>query len=104
MVSGGLGFWPLKIVRSRKLTLVVECSCVKWRLGWKVFRSCRNDASVSAVSVQMMKMSSMYRVKVSGLIFCVCRNEVMMEDIKMLAIVGENAAPIAVPLICWKMW
>ena len=62
------------LVRSRKLTLVVECSCVKWRLGWKVFRSCRNDASVSAVSVQMMKM---YCVKVSGLI---CRNEVMMED------------------------
>ena len=26
-----------------------------------------------------------------------------MVDMKMLAIVGEKAAPMAVPLICWKV-
>ena len=31
---------------------------------------------------------------------CVSRKDLMIEDIKMLAIVGENAAPIAVPFIC----
>ena len=78
--------WKVWAFEDCKLTLVVECSCVTWRLGWKVFRSCRNDASVSAVSVHMMKMSSMYRVKVSGFIFCVCRNEVMLEE------------------RCWQLW
>ena len=34
--------------------------------------------------------------------FCVRRNPLIMVDIKILAIVGENAAPIAVSLICWK--
>ena len=27
----------------------------------------------------------------------------MIVDMKMLAMVGEKAAPMAVPLICWKM-
>ena len=58
--------------------------------------------SSCVVSVQMRKMSSMYRVRTRGLMFCVRRNPLIMVDIKILAIVGENAAPIAVSLICWK--
>ena len=33
---------------------------MKVRLGWKWLRSFRKDISVSVVSVQIMKMSSMY--------------------------------------------
>ena len=73
---------------------------MKVRLGWKRLRSFRKDISVSVVSVQMMKMSSMYLATVWGWMGCVSRKDLMMEDIKMLAIVGENAAPIAVPFIC----
>ena len=58
----------------------------------------------SAVSVQMMKMSSIYLARVSGLMGCVCRNDLKTEDMKILAIVGEKAAPMAVPFTCWKMW
>ena len=31
---------------------------------------------------------------------CVSRKDLMVEDITMLVIVGENAASIAVPFIC----
>ena len=31
---------------------------------------------------------------------CVCRKSLSMVDINMLAIVGENGAPIAVPFTC----
>lgn len=36
---------------------------VKWRLGWKEFKSLRNVMSFSKVSGQIWKMSSMYLVK-----------------------------------------
>ena len=35
---------------------------------------------------------------------CVCKKVFRVVDIKMFAIVGEKAAPVAVPLICWNMW
>ena len=56
------------------------------------------------VPVQMRKMSSIYRASVRGLTFCVRRKAFIVVDIKILAMVGEKAAPMAVPLICWKMW
>ena len=58
---------------------------------------------MSAESVQIMKMSSMYHVISSGCLCCVCRKSLRIADIKMLVTVGENGAPIAVPLICWKV-
>ena len=51
------------------------------------------------VSVQMMKMSSIYLATVSGLMGCVCRKDLRTEDIKILPIVGEKGAPMAVPFI-----
>ena len=79
-----------------------ECLKVKWRLGWKEFRSLRNVVRFSKVSGQMRKMSSMYLVRMVGFIFCWLRKPRRMCDMKMLAMVGEKLAPIDVPLICWK--
>ena len=42
-------------------------------------------------------MSSMYLVISRG---CVFRKSFRITDINMFAMVGENGAPIAVPLIC----
>ena len=47
-----------------------------------------------------MNMSSMYRVSRSGAIDWVVKKLQRIIDIK--AIVGENIAPMAVPLTCWK--
>lgn len=52
------------------------------------------------VSVHTIKMSSIYRVITKGFIVCVFKKFLIIVDMKMFAIVGENAAPIAVPLIC----
>ena len=41
----------------------------------------------------------MYLATVGGWIGCVSMKDLMMEDINMLVIVGENATPIAVPFI-----
>lgn len=37
-----------------------------------------------------------------GLRDWVCRNPCKVTDRKILAMLAENAAPTAVPLICWK--
>lgn len=58
---------------------------------------------MSAESVQIMKILSMYRVISKGCLCCVCRKSLRIADIKMLATVGENGAPMAVPLNCWKV-
>ena len=55
---------------------------------------------LSVESVQIMKMSSMYLVVSSGWIGCASKKSLRIVDIKMLAMVGENVAPMAVPLIC----
>ena len=52
------------------------------------------------MSVQMMKISSIYLARVSGLMGCVSRNDLKTEDMKILAIVGEKVAPMAVPFTC----
>ena len=46
----------------------------------------RKVLSSSRFLVQSKKMSSMYLVKTSGLLFCVWRKSLIMNDIKMLAI------------------
>ena len=50
-----------------------------------------------------MKMSSMYRARRSGLWAWVLRNLRRTTDRKILAIVGEKAAPIAVLFTCWNV-
>ena len=71
---------------------------MKWRLEWKNFSSVRKVLSSSRFPVQSRKMSSMYLVKTSGLFFCVWRKSLILtHDINILATVGENTAPIAVP-------
>ena len=45
----------------------------------------------------------MYRYSRTGLWCCVPRKFCSVTDKKMLAIVGENAAPIAVPWVCWNV-
>ena len=90
-------------MRSRKSIVDDECLCVNCRLVWKELSSRRKESSVSAESVQIMKMSSMYRVISNGCLCCVCRKFLRITDIKMLATVDENGVPIAVPLICWKV-
>ena len=58
---------------------------------------------LSVESVQIINMSSMYLVMSSGCIRCVCRKSLSIVDMKMLAMVGENVAPMVVPLICWNV-
>ena len=50
-----------------------------------------------------MKLSSIYLLINRGITSCADRNLVRIVDIKMLASVGEKAAPIAVPLTCWNI-
>ena len=87
-------------MRSRKSTVCGECWNIKCRLGWKSLSAVKKDCKVLTVSVHIIKMSSMYRVSRSGCVCCVLRNLSSIADIKMLAMVGEKAAPMAVPLIC----
>ena len=47
------------MVRSRKSMECGDCWFVKFRFGWNEFKLLRKDVSLSVVSVQMMKMSSM---------------------------------------------
>ena len=90
------------MLRSKKLTEWSECSCVNVRFGWKLLRPRRKEFRWSKVSVQMIKMSSMYRARRSGLMFWEARKFLRIVDRNMFAMVGEKAAPIAVPFICWK--
>lgn len=80
-----------------------DCLCVNCRLVWKELRSWRKESRVSVESVQIINISSIYLVSSSGCICCVCRKSRRIVDIKILAIVGEKGAPIAVPLICWNV-
>ena len=77
-----------------------DCSCVKFKLVWKELRLVRKLFSSSVVSVQIMNMSSMYRLNVSGL---VVEKYITTVDMYMFAMVGEKAAPIAVPFVCWNV-
>ena len=56
------------IVRSRKSMVRCDCLCVKFKLVWKELRLVRKLFSSCVVSVQIMNMSSMYRLNVSGLV------------------------------------
>ena len=53
---------------------------------------------------QSIKMLSIYLVMKMGWRCCGrdFRNFLMTTDVKMFAIVGEKAAPMAIPWICWK--
>ena len=51
---------PLKMVRSRKSTLVVELSWVNLIVGWDWLRYLMNSLSSDGGPSQMHKMSSMY--------------------------------------------
>ena len=64
---------------------------------------CLKVVRLSVESVQIIKMSSMYQVMSSGCICCVCMKSLSIVDMKMLAMVDENVAPMAVPLICWNV-
>ena len=48
----------------------------------------------------MITISSIYLAMASGWMGCVSRKDLMIVERKILAIVGENAAPIAVPEKC----
>ena len=67
-------------------------------LGWNWFRAIRNWSSVSGFS-QITKISSMYLTSRSGGCCCVFRKFLSITNMNM---VGEKAAPMAVPCICWK--
>ena len=76
---------------------VGECVNVKFREGWKALRAVKND---SRSSVLLSQIRRMYCFKSRGRCSCVCKNRRRNTDMNMLAMVGENAAPIAVPLVC----
>ena len=52
---------------------------------------------------QIRRMSSICRFRSRGRCSYVCKNRRRNTDMNMLAMVGENAAPIAVPSVCWKI-
>lgn len=63
----------------------------------------RKYSSSLCVFVHMRKMSSMYLVSRRGFFGCEFINFFSTVDIKMLAMVGENLAPMAVPMVCWNI-
>ena len=91
---------PLWILASRKSTSV---SCMLWvyfKLGCCSFSAAINRSSFSLPCVHIIKMSSMYLFQSWGCSVWLSRNSFSMEAIKMLAKVGANFVPIAVPHIC----
>ena len=71
--------------------------------GWNVLSAVRNAFNLSKEWGQMRSMSSMYRFSRRGLDCCVRRKRSSVTERNMLAIVGENEAPMAVPLVCWSI-
>ena len=60
-------------------------------------------SSLALLSVQMKNMSSIYLFSSSGWVELSMVRRLKNTDMKMLATVGENGAPIAVPLCCWDI-
>ena len=52
--------------------------------------------------VQIKKMSSIYLERWSDCSVVVSRNFCIKPDMYTLAMVGENAAPIVIPVVCWN--
>ncbi len=73
------------------------------KVWMEVVQCCEEFIKFGICAGQNMKMSSMYRASSNGWIRCVWRNLLRITDMKMLAMVGEKAVPIAVPIICWKI-
>ncbi len=67
-----------------------------------MWRFARNLIKEVSLCCQMIKTSSKYRFISRGFVDCVFKNFLMVTDMKIFAIVGENGAPLAVPCICWK--
>ena len=63
----------------------------------------RKYSSSLCVFVHMRKISLMYLVSRRVFFGCELINFSSMVDIKMLAMVGKNVAPIAVPMVCWNI-
>ena len=76
---------------------------MNFRFGCTEFRFAINVLRSSTVPFHIINISSMYLVKISGLVFCVGRNFFTIVDMYILATEGEKAAPIAVPFICWNV-
>uniref|UniRef100_A0A1X7UFW3 Uncharacterized protein n=1 Tax=Amphimedon queenslandica TaxID=400682 RepID=A0A1X7UFW3_AMPQE len=87
---------------SRKFTAVSDCVVVNLICGWKLLSSDRN-LSRSLFLGHTINMSSMYLRMNKGLSEVEDKNFLSSVDIKILATVGENAAPIAVPFLCKKV-
>ena len=68
-----------------------------------MLRLVRKTVSSCSVPGQIRKMSSMYRDMSSGELVCVARKFRSTVDMKILAMVGEKVAPMAVPFICWNV-
>ena len=75
---------------------------VKRRLGWQLLSSSKK-LHKSWFCGHIMKVSSIYLLKRIGLLACVLINLLIKADVKIFAIVGGNAAPIAVPCVCWNI-
>ena len=71
---------------------------VKRRLGWQLLSSSKK-LHKSWFCGHIMKVSSIYLLKRIGLLACVLINLLIKADVKIFAIVGGNAAPIAVPCV-----
>ena len=72
-------------------------------VAWKQLSAERKVSRSSRECSQMIKMSSMYLFRRCGFLGWDAMNFSKMMDIKMFAMVGEKAAPIAVPLTCLKV-
>lgn len=75
------------------LNLIVGWNELSLVMKWSMF----------PYSGKMIKMSSMYLVRRSGLISRVDMNFLNRFDIKMFATAGDSADPIAIPLVWWNV-
>ena len=86
------------MVRSRKLMELLDNVAVNVIFGWKLLSVCVNFVRSNSFG-HIRKMSSIYLVSYNGCSSIVYKNLLKKTDINMLAMVGEKAAPIAVPVV-----
>ena len=92
--------FPLKILRSRKLTDVGELVMVNLIVDIWLFKWRWNSHSSSVEPVQIMKMSSMYRSQMVGWVPLQSAKAFSSKlAMKRLARCGAHLVPIATPLL-----
>lgn len=91
----------LKIVMSRKSIVVVDVVWVNLMFGCRLLILVRRFSRLNLVG-HMRNMSSTYLAINSGFWLVFLKSRCSNTEMNMLATVGENAAPIATPMFCWK--